>query len=172
MRLYLDLFLKFQVVSLQYIVQGGDFALQVGDSCVLILISLIAISVDGPLGVPVLVVSFAFLPIDDLLHPVDLLSNQFVLQLQELLVLRLVIFEDVGDGFSVFVEHPEGLVDVDGEIAVGGVDDVGKVSQVAQHVHEDAQGRKDGVLISDDGIAHGFLRLQNVHHNNKINIHQ
>jgi hypothetical protein len=74
------------------------------------------------LRVAVLIIGLAVLAVDDLLHAIDLLSHQLILQLQKLLILRLVILEDVGDGFSVLVEHPEGLVDGDGEGAVRSVD--------------------------------------------------
>jgi hypothetical protein len=65
--------------------------------------------------IPVIAIYLCVLSIDDLLHAVDLLGNEFILQLQKLLILRLIIFQNVGNGLSIFIEHPKGFVDLDGE---------------------------------------------------------
>jgi hypothetical protein len=76
---------------------------------------------------------------NNLLHISDLLSYEFVLLLQKLLIVGLVIFKDVRDGFAVFIKFAEGLVDFDGEEATGSVDDVREFREILQHIDEDMQ---------------------------------
>lgn len=156
---YLNFFFKLHIVPLKSLIQGRNFPLEVQNYHIFVLISMLLIAFVLFFGKAILIIGLAFLSIDNLLHTIDLFGNKFVLELQKLLILRLIVFQDVGYRLSVFIEHSKCLIDIDGEWTIRCVDDIWEMCKIAKHINKDLQGWKDWLFIAAYWFTNRLLWL-------------
>lgn len=109
---YLYLFLEFEIISLQHSFQSLNLSLQVQICLIILLPSLNHLSILTLSKFLIPLIINAFFSIDNPLHTLYLLSYELILQLQKFLIFRLIVLEDIGQRFCIFIEHSKGFVDL------------------------------------------------------------